>query len=172
VAANVDLPTPAGSTVIAVESAQQLHDTMLEQSPSSDIVIMTAAVADFRPRAVADHKMKKDQVAPVIELERTPDILAELVINRGSRTSPLIVGFAAETGDQSASVLEHGKAKLGRKGCDLLVVNDVSAGKVFGRDENEVVILGPNQEAVEIPSATKMQIADAILDRIVAISAP
>jgi len=173
VAANVELAAPAGSTVIAVESAQQLHEAMLQQVSNADIVVMAAAVADFRPRSVAEHKMKKgeDQSAPVIELERTPDILAELVTNRGAQTSPLIVGFAAETGDAGASVLEHGKAKLERKGCDLLVVNDVSQGKVFGSEINEVVILGPDDSVVVVPSASKMQIADAILDRIVTISA-
>ena len=173
VAANVELAAPAGSTVVAVESAQQLHEAMLEQTPNADIVIMTAAVADFRPRFVAEHKMKKgeDQSAPVIELERTPDILAELVTNRGAQTSPLIVGFAAETGDAGASVLEHGKAKFVRKGCDVLVVNDVSQGKVFGSEINEVFILGPADSVVVVPSASKMQIAQASLDRIVAISA-
>ncbi len=172
VAANVDLPAPVGSTVIDVESAEQLRAEMLARYTDVDIVIMAAAVADFRPRESTSHKIKKtdDSSVPVIELERTPDILAELVQSRGGQSRPVIIGFAAETGDATASVLEHGRAKLARKGCDLLVVNDVSSGKVFSRDDNEVVILGPALEAVEIAHASKTQIAGAILDRVVELA--
>jgi phosphopantothenoylcysteine decarboxylase/phosphopantothenate--cysteine ligase len=170
VAANVELASPAGCRVIKVESAQELREEMHRQVSDADVVIMSAAVADFRPKAMAEHKIKKtdDGPAPSIELERTPDILSELVLSRGAHQRPIIVGFAAETGDGGASFLDHGRTKLQRKGCDLLVVNDVSDGKVFGRDENQVVILGPAQQAVEIAELSKAQIAEAILDRIVA----
>ena len=169
VSANVDGPAPAGCTVVAVESADELHRAMIEHSSDCDVVVMAAAVADFRPRVVAGHKIKKqdDGVAPTIELERTVDVLAELVKARGSAREPLIVGFAAETGDEQGDVLEHGLAKLTRKGCDLLVVNDVSEGKVFGHDHNEVVILTSDGGSVAVPSASKTEIANAILDVIV-----
>ncbi len=103
---------------------------------------MAAAPADFRPAEFVDAKIKKaaDGVAPEIRLVENPDILAELVAARTSKR-PVIVGFAAETGDANASVIEHARAKLARKGCDLLVVNDVGAGKVFGADDNEAVLL-------------------------------
>ena len=170
VSANVDLPAPAGATVVCVESAQDLHDTMMAHSHDCDVIVMAAAVADFRPRQVASYKMKKqdDGLAPTIELERTTDVLAELVTSRGARPNPLIVGFAAETGDEQGDVLAHGQAKLVRKGCDLLVVNDVSAGQVFGRDDNAVVILNKDGTSTVVASASKAEIADAVLDVIVA----
>jgi len=169
VSANVNLPAPAGCSVVLVESAHELHETMVEQASNCDVIVMAAAVADFRPRVVADHKIKKqdDGLAPTIELERTTDVLAELVARRGSARNPLIVGFAAETGDEKGSVLEHGQDKLARKGCDLLIVNDVSDGRVFGRDENEVVILSAQGDVVAVPSGSKTQIANAVLDAVV-----
>ena len=169
VSANVDLPAPAGAAVVSVESAQDLHDAMMAHSHDCDVIVMAAAVADFRPRHVAGYKMKKqdDGLAPTIDLERTTDVLAELVTSRGARPTPLIVGFAAETGDEHGDVLAHGQAKLVRKGCDLLVVNDVSAGQVFGRDDNAVVILNRDGTSTVVGSASKTDIADAVLDVIV-----
>ena len=170
VSANVNLPAPAGSAVVPVESAQDLLVEMVNRSTDCDVIVMAAAVADFRPSVVAEHKIKKhdDGAAPTIELERTTDVLAELVTGRGDAAEPVIVGFAAETGDEYGDVLEHAKVKLRRKGCDLLVVNDVSDGKVFGRDENEVVILTAQGGLIEVPSSSKAQIADCVLDAIVA----
>jgi len=169
VSANVNLPDPAGCSVVLVESAHELYEAMVEQASNCDVIVMAAAVADFRPRVVANHKIKKqdDGLAPTIELERTTDVLAELVARRGSARNPLIVGFAAETGDEKGSVLEHGQDKLARKGCDLLIVNDVSEGRVFGRDENEVVILSAQGDVVAVPSGSKTQIANAVLDAVV-----
>lgn len=169
VAANVALPAPAGCAVVNVESAEELRQAMREHSTDVDVIVMAAAVADFRPKAVAEHKMKKldDSAAPTIELEQTADVLAELVRARGDGRAPLIVGFAAETGDADSDVLAHGRAKLARKGCDLLVVNDVSEGKVFGRESNEVVILTASGSAFDVPASSKIIIADAILDVVV-----
>ena len=117
---------------------------------------MAAAPADFRPATVSDAKIKKtdDGAVPEVRLVQNPDILAELSANR-PRVGMVVVGFAAETGDDRGSVLEHAAAKLARKGCDLLVVNDVSGGKVFGSDENEAVVLGRDggrDRAREAPS--------------------
>ena len=130
---------------------------------------MAAAPADFRPTRVSDAKIKKadDGSTPAIELEQNPDILAEISANRpGPRT--VVVGFAAETGDDSGSVLDHARAKLARKGCDLLVVNDVSGGKVFGEPENEAVVLDASGDAVPVPRASKSALAHVIWDRVVA----
>ena len=117
---------------------------------------MAAAPADFRPAEFVDAKIKKtaDGVAPEIQLVENPDILAELVAARTSKR-PVIVGFAAETGDANASVIEHARAKLARKGCDLLVVNDVGAGKVFGAEDNEAVLLGADGTVDEVPLRTQ-----------------
>lgn len=169
VSANVNAAAPAGCEVLSVESADELRQAMIERASQCDVIVMAAAVADFRPRQVAGHKIKKqdDGAAPTIELERTVDVLAELVKRRAIAGHPLIVGFAAETGDEHGDVLQHGRAKLARKGCDLLVVNDVSEGKVFGQDHNEVVILSADGGSVAVPSASKTEIADAILDVIV-----
>ena len=150
VAANVELSAPFGVRVVPVGTAEELRTAMLAEAPDSDVVVMTAAVADFRPESVADAKLKKGSAAEpsAIPLVRNPDVLAELVTKRTS--GQLVVGFAAETGDADADVLTHARAKLTRKGCDLLVVNDVSAGQVFGRAENAVVVLGADGSTAEM----------------------
>src|SRR4051794_22842919 len=137
VAANVSLPDPAGVKVVRVETTAQLRDAVLTAATSADAVVMAAAPADYRPRSVSETKIKKaeDGTAPPLELEQNPDILAELSADR-ARPGSVVVGFAAETGDADRSVLELGRAKLARKGCDLLVVNDVSGGRVFGSADN------------------------------------
>jgi len=129
---------------------------------------MAAAPADFRPAQVVDSKIKKapGKDAPELQLVENPDILVELVSMRHSKL-PVVVGFAAETGDASASVIEHGHAKLARKGCELLVVNDVSAGKAFGRDVNEAVILGADGSVEDVPLGPKIALAHAVWDAVV-----
>ncbi|WP_370619594.1 bifunctional phosphopantothenoylcysteine decarboxylase/phosphopantothenate--cysteine ligase CoaBC [Mumia sp. Pv 4-285] len=168
VAANIAVPVPAGVDVVRVETTAELYDAMLERSGASDAVVMAAAPADFRPATVATAKIKKDDAGtvPDITLVQNPDILRALVDERQDRRSPLIVGFAAETGDDTASVLDHARAKLARKGCDLLVVNDVSGGKAFDRPENEVVVLGDDGTATHVPLGAKLTIAHAIWDSI------
>ena len=129
---------------------------------------MAAAPADFRPTAVSEAKIKKadDGSAPAIELAQNPDILAEISHDR-AREGAVIVGFAAETGDATGSVLDLGRAKLARKGCDLLVVNDVSGGAVFGSADNEAVDpRPPTAAAVEVPRGTKTALAHVIWDEV------
>jgi phosphopantothenoylcysteine decarboxylase / phosphopantothenate---cysteine ligase len=166
VAANVELPDPAGTEVVPVSSAAELREAMLKAAGDADVIVMNAAVADFRPSDVAGHKIKKGESEPApIALTRNPDILAELVHNRGG-ASPLIVGFAAETGDETKSVLEHGRAKLERKGCDLLVVNAVGNGLAFGRPDNAGVILGSDGSQVEVANGPKSVLAAAVWDAV------
>ncbi|MCZ2807359.1 bifunctional phosphopantothenoylcysteine decarboxylase/phosphopantothenate--cysteine ligase CoaBC [Modestobacter sp. VKM Ac-2983] len=170
VAANVELPAPFGVRVVPVESAEELRTAMHTESSgqgaaqSADVVVMAAAVADFRPAAVAGSKLKKGGSAEPssVELVRNPDVLVELV---GSRPpGQLVVGFAAETGDAEGDVLTHARAKLARKGADLLVVNDVSAGRVFGRAENEVTVLATDGSTTAVPPGRKDAVAAAIWD--------
>jgi phosphopantothenoylcysteine decarboxylase/phosphopantothenate--cysteine ligase len=123
---------------------------------------MTAAVADFRPESVAATKLKKGSAAEpsAVPLVRNPDVLAELVTKR--TPGQLVVGFAAETGDDAGDVLAHGRAKLVGKGCDLLVVNDVSGGQAFGRPDNAAVVLAADGGATEIPRGSKDAVAAAV----------
>jgi phosphopantothenoylcysteine decarboxylase/phosphopantothenate--cysteine ligase len=167
VAANVTLPDPAGAKVVRVETTAQLRDAVLAAAPSADAVVMAAAPADYRPRTVSETKIKKteDGSAPRLELEQNPDILAEISHER-ARSGAVIVGFAAETGDATTSAVELARAKLARKGCDLLVLNDVSGGKVFGSPENEAVILDATGEASSVPRGSKGLLAHAIWDRV------
>ena len=171
------LPAPAGVEVVPVETALELEAAVTDAVRGADVVVMAAAVADFRPAAYADHKIKKshgatadgsaDDSAPVVPLVRNPDVLAGLVQARGSAPSPVIVGFAAETGDGTGSVLDHARAKLERKGCDLLVVNEVGVGVTFGRDESTVHLLRRGTEHVtDVGPAPKRQIADAVWDAV------
>jgi phosphopantothenoylcysteine decarboxylase/phosphopantothenate--cysteine ligase len=168
VAANVGLADPAGVDVLRVVSTEELRQQMHASAVDADAVIMAAAPADFRPAEFVDAKIKKtaDHETPEIRLVENPDILVELVTARTSKR-PVIVGFAAETGDAQATVIEHARAKLTRKGCDLLVVNDVSAGKAFGRDDNEAVLLGADGTVEEIPLGPKIDLAHTVLDAVV-----
>ena len=163
VAANTDLPDPAGVRLIRVKSATEMHAAMLGAASAADAVVMAAAVADFRPAARSATKIKKDghQAEPII-LTENPDILRDLVASR--RPGQLVVGFAAETGD----VLANGRAKLARKGCDLLVVNKVGNGLAFGTLDNEVTVLSADGTEVKLPRAHKEEIADAIWDLVAA----
>ncbi|WP_179811812.1 bifunctional phosphopantothenoylcysteine decarboxylase/phosphopantothenate--cysteine ligase CoaBC [Nocardiopsis sinuspersici] len=162
VAANVSLPDPAGARVVRVGSAVELAEAMEAERAGADAVVMSAAVADFRPVASAASKIKKSGAAPApIELVENPDILAGLVASRGSeRLEQTIVGFAAETDD----VIANGRAKLARKGCDLLVVNQVGGGRAFGTEDNQAVILGADGTAVDVPTGPKEDLADRIWD--------
>jgi phosphopantothenoylcysteine decarboxylase/phosphopantothenate--cysteine ligase len=154
VSANVELPEPGNTDVVKVRSATELRDAVHKAAEDADVVVMAAAVADFRPVTAAGHKIKKSDEPPVpIRLEENPDVLAELVAAR--RPGQLLVGFAAETGDERGSVLDHGRAKLARKGCDLMVVNAVGDGKAFGQSENAAVILGSDGSAVDVPLGPK-----------------
>ncbi|HEX5997362.1 MAG TPA: bifunctional phosphopantothenoylcysteine decarboxylase/phosphopantothenate--cysteine ligase CoaBC [Jiangellales bacterium] len=168
VAANVTLPDPAGTEVVRVENAAQLRDAVLAAAGSADAVVMAAAVADFRPRTYAATKIKKtaERAVPAVELERTPDVLAELSASR-RRDKQVIVGFAAETGDESGTVLEHGRAKLAAKGCDLLVVNEVGRDRGFESEQNEAVVLGADGSTTPVPLGPKAAVAHAVWDLVV-----
>ena len=167
VAANVTMPDPAGVKVVRVETTGQLRDAVVELATTADAVVMAAAPADFRPREVSESKIKKseDGSAPSIDLDLNPDILAEISRVR-ARPGTVVVGFAAETGDDMGTVLEHGRAKLARKGCDLLVVNDVSGGKVFGSAENEAVVLDRDGGSTPVRRGSKSALAHVIWDRV------
>jgi phosphopantothenoylcysteine decarboxylase/phosphopantothenate--cysteine ligase len=150
IAANVEVATPRGVDVTEVTSARELEAAVGKLAPGSDALVMAAAVADFRPAEFQDSKIKKrdDGADPVIHLTRNPDILAGAVAARaqaveqgGPRWPELIVGFAAETGDAEHTVLEHARTKLARKGCELLVVNEVGLSRGFGLDDNVVDVL-------------------------------
>lgn len=168
VAANVGLPAPAGVTVVHVETTAQLRDEVVAAAAAADAVVMAAAPADFRPTAVSEAKIKKaaDGSAPAIHLEQNPDILREISTHR-LREGSVIVGFAAETGDATGSVLELARAKLARKGCDLIVVNDVSGGAVFGSPDNEAVVLGADGRSVDVARGSKGALAHVIWDEVV-----
>jgi phosphopantothenoylcysteine decarboxylase / phosphopantothenate---cysteine ligase len=167
VAANVALPDPAGVKVVRVETTDQLRTEVLSAAISADAVVMAAAPADFRPSAVSEDKIKKsaDGSAPAIELRQNPDILAELSAHR-LRDPQVVVGFAAETGDRTGSVLDLARAKLARKGCDLLVVNDVSGGAVFGSADNQAVILAADGAAIEVPHGSKTALSHRVWDQV------
>jgi phosphopantothenoylcysteine decarboxylase/phosphopantothenate--cysteine ligase len=169
IAAHMEVPVPAGVEVVQVETAVQLREAALRAAADSDVVVMAAAVADFRPAEVSDTKIKKreDTADPVISLLRNPDILQELVeVRSANRPGQLIVGFAAETGDAHGDVLAYAEAKLRRKGCDLLVVNHVGEGLVFGQDHNSVVILSRSGSEPQAASGSKDDVAAAVIDRI------
>ena len=173
VSANVTLPDPAGVHVVRVETTAQLREAVLSATVTADAVVMAAAPADFRPIAVSEAKIKKadDGSSPVVELAQNPDILAEISHDR-AHEGAVVVGFAAETGDASGTVLDLARAKLARKGCDLLVVNDVSGGAVFGSEENQAVILAADGAVVDVPRGSKTALAHVIWDEVVRRFAP
>lgn len=165
VAGAVDkLEAPSGAEIVSVRSAREMRDAMLTRADDADVIIMAAAVADFRPETEAASKLKKgasDDALSTIHLVENPDILRELVQRRGSgNLNPVIVGFAAETDH----VLEHGKAKLARKGADLLMVNSVAGGGVFGQPRNSGWLLSADGSEVEIPEGTKHEVAAHMWD--------
>ncbi|MDX3533322.1 bifunctional phosphopantothenoylcysteine decarboxylase/phosphopantothenate--cysteine ligase CoaBC [Streptomyces sp. MB09-01] len=163
VAANTALADPAGADVVRVGTAVQLREAVLEAAADADVVVMAAAVADFRPAEYAGGKIKKkdgQDPAPVA-LVRNPDVLAEISADR-ARDGQVVVGFAAETDD----VLANGRAKLLRKGCDLLVVNEVGEARTFGSEENEAVILASEGSEIQVPYGPKETLAEAIWDQV------
>jgi phosphopantothenoylcysteine decarboxylase/phosphopantothenate--cysteine ligase len=168
VAANTALPDPAGVDVVRVGTTAELRTAVRTAAADADAVVMAAAPADFRPVDVAVHKIKKtdDGDAPTVKLVQNPDVLAELAANR-LHAGQVVVGFAAETGDDSGSVLEHGQRKLARKGCDLLVVNDVGAGRGFEVTQNAAVILDSGGTVTDVPLGPKEDLADVIWDLVV-----
>ena len=180
ISANVALPVPEGVALVPVQTAAELGEAVVKAAQDCDVVVMAAAVADYRPAHYTDVKIKKvhadpdgtapdggdsDHPAPTIELVRNPDVLAGLVQSRGSATSPVIVGFAAETGDPDHTVLDLARDKFARKGCDVLVANEVGVDKTFGQDTNTVHILRRGVDTVtHAGPATKDIVAATVWD--------
>ncbi|MFF7652446.1 bifunctional phosphopantothenoylcysteine decarboxylase/phosphopantothenate--cysteine ligase CoaBC [Streptomyces sp. NPDC007983] len=165
VSANSELPAPAGADVVRVGTAVQLREAVLKAAADADAVVMAAAVADFRPAHYAPGKIKKrdGQEPEPVALVRNPDVLAEISAER-ARPGQVVVGFAAETDD----VLVNGRAKLARKGCDLLVVNEVGEHKTFGSEENEAVVLGADGTETPVPYGPKEALAETVWDLVAA----
>ncbi|GAA3532215.1 bifunctional phosphopantothenoylcysteine decarboxylase/phosphopantothenate--cysteine ligase CoaBC [Amycolatopsis ultiminotia] len=165
----VALPPPAGAVLERVSTAEEMRKAVRAAAADADVVVMAAAVADFRPADRAEHKIKKsdDSPDPVITLDRNADILAELVRER--RPGQTVVGFAAETGDEQGSVLDHARAKLRRKGADLLVVNAVGDGKAFGTEDNSGWLLAADGAEEAIPLGAKARLAATLWDAVTAL---
>jgi phosphopantothenoylcysteine decarboxylase / phosphopantothenate---cysteine ligase len=167
VAANVELAEPVGVKIVRVVSARDMHAAMLADAAAADVIVMTAAVADFRPVTRAGAKIKKDGGPPdPIELAENPDILADLARGRAEHgpAGQLIVGFAAETDPD----LDAARAKLARKGCDYLVMNEVGKGRAFGTADNEAVVLGNDGSVNPVPRRSKDALADFVLGLVAA----
>lgn len=185
VAANTTLADPPGVRVQPVGTALELQDAMRAAALGTDAIVMNAAVADFRPAQAAAHKLKKhpgDGGAvglTHLDLVENPDVLAGLVADRAAAgvadspadrpRRPVLIGFAAETGDAGTSPLDYGRQKLARKGCDLLVVNRVDGGLAFGSGDNAAVILSASGEDVEVPFGPKSVLAAAVCDALAAV---
>ena len=166
---------PAGVEVVHIGSAAQLKDAVSKHAPDAHVLVMAAAVADFRPTHVQTSKIKKsadpNAAAPVIELTRTDDVLAGTVRARADGQLPnmrAIVGFAAETGDANGDVLFHARAKLQRKGCDLLVVNAVGENRAFEVDNNDGWLLAADGTESALEHGSKTLMASRIVDAIAA----
>lgn len=169
IAANVNLPTSEGVSRIDVSTSAELAHAIEAVEDECDVLIMAAAVADFAPAVRSDHKIKKTGDGGLtLELVPTEDLLAGLV-SRG--VVPVVVGFAAETGDDAASAAEHAAAKARRKGAALLVFNEVGKNKGFGDVPNEVRILDASGIEVAAASGTKLAVAHAVLDEVARLRA-
>jgi phosphopantothenoylcysteine decarboxylase/phosphopantothenate--cysteine ligase len=154
------LPVPLGVRYVPVESARDMHAAMMRELPGTSVVIKAAAVADYRPSCVAQHKIKKGADSACIELEPNPDILAQIGMEK---TGQIVVGFAAETHD----LLRHAQDKLQRKNLDMLVANDVTApGAGFDVETNVVKFLHADGRVEDMPQSSKAEVAHALLDRV------
>ena len=163
VSANVTLDDPAGAKVVRVVSALQLRDAVTAAAAGADAVVMAAAVADFRPAARNPSKIKKTGSGPEpIMLTENPDVLRE--VSAARHPGQVVVGFAAETED----LLRNGRDKLARKGCDLLVVNQVGGGLAFGTADNQAVVLGADGSITDVPRSPKEALADVVWDLVAA----
>jgi phosphopantothenoylcysteine decarboxylase/phosphopantothenate--cysteine ligase len=157
IAGPVALATPPGITRINVTSACEMLDALQRSLPKQDALVMSAAVADWRPAHQATAKLKKREMEPVIRLEPNPDILKTLLPEKGSR---LFVGFAAETGDPTAEA----RRKLAAKGLDMIVANDVTAeGAGFAVDTNRVTLFTAHEEPIILPLQSKLDVGRAII---------
>jgi phosphopantothenoylcysteine decarboxylase/phosphopantothenate--cysteine ligase len=162
IAANVSLPVRSGARVVPVQTAAELGRASDQLFDTCDVLLMSAAVADFRPATPAEHKLKKADGTPTIELEPTVDVLTGLSSRR--RPDQVLVGFAAEHGERA---VEYGRGKLERKGLDVVVVNDISRPEIgFDSPENEVTILGKDGREQRVTQTSKRLVAEAVLDEV------
>ncbi len=170
VAAHLEVAAPAGVRVVPVSTALELSDAMVREAEDADVVIMAAAVADYRPVAVSAGKIKKEQAGDAlsVELVRNPDVLQRLAADaaepRADGTRRVVVGFAAETEEDPAELLRIGREKLARKGCDLLVLNRVGWSQGFATEGNTITVLGRSGDTLAEASGSKEQVAHRILD--------
>ena len=175
IAANIEVPAPEGVRVTRVERALELREVVLEASASADVLVMSAAVADFRPAEFAEFKIKKSadsEDAPVINLVRNPDILREVVVRRAQAREAgqtcmgpqIIVGFAAETGSAEKTPLELGCEKMQRKGADFLAVNTVGVNLGFGTDENTITLLSALTDEEPVLIGSKKDVSVRLLE--------
>ncbi|PPF55164.1 bifunctional phosphopantothenoylcysteine decarboxylase/phosphopantothenate--cysteine ligase CoaBC [Clavibacter michiganensis] len=170
VAAHLEVPAPTGVRVVPVSTALELEEAMVREAADADVVVMAAAVADYRPAAVSAGKIKKEEAGDAlsVELVRNPDILQRLAADartpRADGSHRVVVGFAAETEQDPAELLRIGRAKLQRKGCDLLVLNRVGWTEGFATEGNAVTVLARSGDTLAEASGSKEQVAHRILD--------
>ncbi len=164
IGANLEVAPPAGCLVRAVSSTSDLQSALTEYAPNADVVVMAAAVADYRPAEVSEAKLKKESLGDRLQLTlvKNPDILKELSESRPEGQT--VIGFAAETEASRDELLALGRAKIARKGCDYLVVNAVGWNHGFGADDNTVVVLNAAGDVVCESTGSKMSVANSILD--------
>ncbi len=164
---DVDVPTPAGVTVVDALTADEMLAAARDLAPDADAIVMAAAIADFRAETLPDAKIKKgEQSTLALDLVQNPDVLATLVAERRG-AAPLLVGFAAETGDDDRSWLELAESKFAHKGCDIMVANPVGHDRAFGTDTNEAVLLLGGGVSEEVPAGSKVALAHRVLDAVV-----
>ena len=167
VAGHTSAPVPVDVDVITVNTAEEMHDAVLQKLPDATVFISSAAVADYRPAVHSKHKIKKTQSSVTLELERTPDILNE--VSAARRDGQLVIGFAAE----SENVLSNAKSKMQSKGLDAIVANDITRqGAGFDAENNEVTIISRDRKApIHVPLMSKVNVANIILDEVVRLRA-
>ena len=164
IAAHLEVSVPTGIRVVDVSSTAEMGAALRAESPSHDVIIMAAAIADYRPVSVSDSKLKKNRVGehPTLELVQNPDLLADL--SASARSDQFIIGFAAETSSDRDELIALGREKIARKGCSAIVVNGVSWSAGFGTTTNAVVVLARSGDILMEVSGDKREIADRILD--------
>jgi len=169
IAGPVALPTPVGAERIAVTTAREMHDGVIAAVEQADVLLMAAAVADYRPAAAVPQKLKKGEGDLKLRLVRTPDVLSAVATRRAETGFPrVVVGFAAE----SEHLTENARAKLEAKRLDLIVANDITAPDAgFGTETNRVVLVGRDGSVEELPLMSKAAVAEAVLERVVGLLA-
>lgn len=168
ISANAALPVPPGVDVVHVETTLELQHAVTDAGKDADAIVMAAAPADYRAATYTDHKIKKTVGGDdlTLQLVENPDIVKGLVAARGAASSPVIVSFAAETGDSGGSVMDHARAKFARKGSDIQVVNEVGPGVTFGQDRAAIRILTRDGNETEVGLADKVTLAHAVWDAV------